>query len=64
MDAVTQDNYMHEIKTNIATPIKPWKKTSPTKIQSYVDSIYAELNGQIDAAYICSGSLGFYLVIF
>ena len=59
---VHDTHYMNEINSDFPIPIKPWKRASSFQIQSYLNNINTEQKAQIDAAYICSTSIGFYLV--
>ena len=58
--AIEDAQYMTAIHDDVPKPTQMWKKPTPEQMKQYFEKQPTE----IDASSLCSGSLGFFLVIF
>ena len=61
-DAIEDAQYIMAMHDDIPKPTEAWKKPTTEQMKTYQNKVALESKGNIDAAYICSGCLGFYMV--
>ncbi len=62
-DAIEDAQYINAMLDDIPRPTKDWKKPTNEAIKTYISSLERNYPEKLSLDYICSGSLGFYLVI-
>ena len=61
--AIEDAQYITAIHDDLPKPTQAWKRPSSDQMKTYLEKQLIEAKGNVDAAFICSGSLGFYMVM-
>ena len=60
--AVEDAQYITAIHDDAPKPTQSWKKPSTEQMKIFLEKQLTESKGNIDATFICSSCLGFYMV--